>query len=227
MGADVSVTTVTLSLPRERSNICPVVQASADTIIEIRETALEQILELRSSEAIPDLHLGLRVVGVGHQGFLYETAFIRPTDVNPSDHIEYHGELPVVIDPASIDSLQGSVLDLSVDPAEPGLVLRNPNPTTPTMQFDEIELSGSVEERIGQLLEQQINPAIAGHGGWVRLISVEGSTAHLEMGGGCQGCGLAAMTLRQGIESAICEQVPEISQVADATDHAAGANPYY
>ena len=202
-------------------------ETSTETIIEITATALEQISQLREGETIPDLHLGLRVVGVGTQGFIYETAFIRPEDVSPADHLEHHGDLPVTISPDSIDNLRGSVLDLSLDPAAPGLVLRNPNPATPTMDFGDIELTGTVEERVSQLLDQQINPAIAGHGGWVRLVAVEGSTAHMEMGGGCQGCGLAAMTLRQGIESAILEQVPEILEIVDATDHTAGVNPYY
>jgi len=200
---------------------------TTQTIIEITSTALEQILALREGENIPDLHLGLRIAGTGTQGFVYETAFVRPEDVNDSDHIEDHGGLPVAIAADSVDNLRNSVLDISVDPAAPGLVLRNPNPATPTMDFGEMELSGSVEERIAQLLDHQINPAISGHGGWVRLVGVDGGTAHLEMGGGCQGCGLAAMTLRQGIESAIRDQIPEITEIVDATDHTAGANPYY
>lgn len=200
---------------------------STDTIIEITPTALEQILELRTGEAIPDLHLGLRIAGVGTQGFIYETAFVRPEDVNATDHLEDHGGLPVAIAADSVENLRNSVLDLSLDPTAPGLVLRNPNPATPTMDLGEIELDGTVEERISQLLDQQINPAIAGHGGWVRLIGVDGGEAHLEMGGGCQGCGLAAMTLRQGIETAIRDHIPEITEIIDATDHTAGANPYY
>jgi Fe/S biogenesis protein NfuA len=201
---------------------------TSDTVIEITEAALEQILQLRDAETIPDLHLGLRIAGVGTQGFIYETAFVRPEDVDQSDHLEHHGELPVVINAASVADMRDSVLDLSLDPAAPGLVLRNPNPATPPMpEFGEMELVGTVEERVTQLLEQQINPAIAGHGGWVRVIAVDGGTAHLEMGGGCQGCGLAAMTLRQGIEAAIRQAIPEIVEIVDATDHTAGVNPYY
>ena len=88
-------------------------------------------------------------------------------------------------------------------------------------------LGYAVEERISQLLNAHINPAIASHGGYVNLLSVDGSTAHVEMGGGCQGCGMAAMTLRNGIEAAIKHNIPEITEVADATDHMAGTNPYY
>lgn len=202
---------------------------TTENVIEITEHALEQITALRDAESIPDLYLGLRIAGVGMNGFQYETAFVRAEDVPESDHREVHGSLSVAIPPSSVDNLRGSVLDLSEDPAAPGLVLRNPNPATPAGVPDlgEIELEGTVEERVTQLLEQQINPAIAAHGGWVRLVAVDGATAHLEMGGGCQGCGLAAMTLRNGIEAAVKRHIPEIEEIVDATNHEAGLNPFY
>lgn len=203
----------------------------ATTVLEITAPALEQILALRDQESIADLSLGVRIAGVGHNGFVYETAFLRPEDVEREEHhIEMHGDLPVAIPPDSIDNLRGSVLDLSTDAASPGLVLRNPNPASPTVggpEIPDIELTGSVEERVAQLLDHAINPAIAAHGGVARLVNVEGDTAFLELGGGCQGCGLAAMTLRQGIETAIKQHVPEIQEIVDVTNHAAGENPFY
>ncbi len=199
---------------------------TSSNVIEISDVALNQIIELRNAETIPGLALGLRVAGVGANGFVYETAFVRPEDVNEGDHVEKHGELPVAIPTTSVDQLKGSILDIT---ETGGLVIRNPNPATPqlTTEGAPIELTGTVEERITQLLDAHINPAIASHGGFVRLLSVDGSTAQLEMGGGCQGCGLAAMTLRDGIESAIKHNIPEIDEVTDATDHMAGTNPYY
>jgi len=199
---------------------------TSSNVIEISEVALERILELRDAEMVPGLALGLRVAGVGANGFVYETAFIRPEDVNESDHVEDHGGLPVAIPPTSVGQLQGSVLDIT---DSGGLVIRNPNPATPELatEGDTLELTGTVEERITQLLDSHINPAIAAHGGFVRLLKVEGSTAELQMGGGCQGCGLAAMTLRNGIESAIKHNIPEIEEIVDVTDHMAGTNPYY
>jgi len=199
---------------------------TSSNVIEISDIALERILELRNAETIPGLALGLRVAGVGANGFVYETAFVRPEDVNETDHVEKHGDLPIAIPPTSVGQLQGSVLDIT---EAGGLVIRNPNPATPELatEGDTVELTGSVEERITQLLDTHINPAIASHGGFVRLLNVDGSTAELEMGGGCQGCGLAAMTLRNGIESAIKHNIPEIEEIVDATDHMAGTNPYY
>ncbi len=199
---------------------------TSSNIVEISDIALEQILELRALEAVPDLTLGLRIAGVGANGFVYETAFMRPEDVAASDHKEQHGDLPVAIPETSLDQLRGSVLDIT---ESGGLVIRNPNPATPQLatQGPTIELTGTVEERITQLLQAHINPAIASHGGYVRLLSVDGPTAQLEMGGGCQGCGLAAMTLRDGIETAIKHNIPEVTEIVDATDHMAGTNPYY
>jgi len=204
-------------------------ETTESTVIEITETALEQILALRNTETIAGLSLGVRISGVGHQGFVYETAFLRPEDVGEDDHVEYHADLAVAIPLDSLDNLRGSVLDLVGDPEAPGLVLRNPNPATPAGGPDipDVELTGTVEEKVRQLLDQAINPSIASHGGVARLNRVEEHIAYLELGGGCQGCGLAAMTLRQGIETAIKQNIPEITEIVDVTDHGAGENPFY
>ncbi|MCP3976021.1 MAG: hypothetical protein GY720_16190 [bacterium] len=199
----------------------------SSTVVEITESALEQIRALRDQESITDLHLGLRIAGIGANGFIYETAFLRPEDVASGDHIEHHGDLPVVVAADSVDNLKGSVLDLAGGPESAGLVLRNPNPATPPITEGEVELSGSIEERVQQLIDMYINPSIASHGGFVTLDGVEGDRALVELGGGCQGCGLAAMTLRQGIESSIKHHVPEIVEVVDVTDHSAGENPFF
>jgi Fe/S biogenesis protein NfuA len=199
----------------------------SSSVVEITPAALEQILALRDQESIPDLHLGLRIAGVGANGFVYETAFLRADDVGDDDHVEHHDSLPVAIPADSLDNLRGSVLDLGGDPSAPGLVLRNPNPASPPITDGEVELEGSVEERVQQLIDLYINPAIAAHGGFVNLSGVEGDRALVELGGGCQGCGLAAMTLRQGIESSIKHHIPEILEVVDVTDHAAGTNPFF
>ena len=85
------------------------------------------------------------------------------------------------------------------------------------------ELRGKVQE----LIDTMINPAIAGHGGYVDLIDVQDNRVYLQMGGGCQGCGVADITLKSGIERLIKDELPEVVEVLDTTDHASGANPYY
>ena len=77
------------------------------------------------------------------------------------------------------------------------------------------------------VLDRDVNPHIAAHGGHAELAGIEGRTAYLRLGGGCQGCGMATVTLSQGIEVAITEAVPEIGDVVDVTDHASGNNPYF
>ena len=98
---------------------------------------------------------------------------------------------------------------------------------SPAMAGSPADLNGDVSQRVQQVLEQQINPSIAAHGGRADLVAVEGDAAYLRLSGGCAGCGMATVTLSQGIEVALRESVPEITRVIDVTDHAAGTNPYY
>ena len=84
-----------------------------------------------------------------------------------------------------------------------------------------------VRTRVQELIDTAINPAVAGHGGYIELIDVKDSTVYIRMSGGCQGCGAADITLKAGIERMIFEEVPEVTEVLDVTDHASGANPYY
>jgi Fe-S cluster biogenesis protein NfuA len=84
-----------------------------------------------------------------------------------------------------------------------------------------------ITKKIQELFTSQINPAIASHGGWVELIDVKGNEVFIRMGGGCQGCGMANVTLRNGIEKAIRQAVPDVGAIMDTTDHASGRNPYY
>ena len=84
-----------------------------------------------------------------------------------------------------------------------------------------------IRTRVEHLLETQINPAVASHGGWVELLGVQANNVFLQLGGGCQGCGMADVTLKQGIETLLRQEIPELGEVLDQTDHAAGRNPYY
>ena len=88
-------------------------------------------------------------------------------------------------------------------------------------------MSVELKSKVQELVDTSINPAIAAHGGWVELLDVKDSVVYLQMGGGCQGCGAADITLKAGIERLIKDEIPEITEVLDTTDHAAGENPYY
>jgi Fe/S biogenesis protein NfuA len=84
-----------------------------------------------------------------------------------------------------------------------------------------------LKEKVQELLDTSINPAVAGHGGYIELLDVKDNTVYLRMTGGCQGCGAADVTLKAGIERLLKEEIPEIQEILDTTDHAAGTNPYY
>jgi Fe/S biogenesis protein NfuA len=88
-------------------------------------------------------------------------------------------------------------------------------------------MSEELKTRVQELIDSMINPAVAGHGGFVELVDVQDNRVYLQMGGGCQGCGAADITLKQGIERLIKEEIPEVAEVLDVTDHSAGSNPYY
>jgi Fe/S biogenesis protein NfuA len=197
-------------------------------VLTVTEPARDKILELRAQEEAPDT-LGLRIEVTGVQGveYTYDLTFdpVAEADVAAGDLIETQGELPVIIPVDSLDALKGATLDLPSS-ASNGLVLRNPNRPDP-LSGAHIELSGTTDEKVRQLLDGQINPALAMHGGFAALDRVEGDVVYVTMGGGCQGCAVSAMTLREGIARSIKEAIPEVTEVVDTTDHAMGENPYY
>jgi Fe/S biogenesis protein NfuA len=198
-------------------------------VMIVTEPAREKILELRAQEDDPD-GLGLRVEVTGVQGveYTYDLTFdpVAEADLEAGDVVEHEGALPVIIPVDSLDALRGATLDLPTAGAQNGLVLRNPNRPDP-LSGAHIELTGTIDEKVRQLLDGQINPALAMHGGFAGLDRVEDSVVYVTMGGGCQGCAVSAMTLREGITRAIREAIPEVTEVVDTTDHSMGENPYY
>ena len=201
-----------------------------EPVITVTDDALAQILELKAKETDGD-ELCLRIEVVGTQGvdYLYDLAFATLDEAAEGDSVATTGDLPVIVPAASVSKLMGATLDLPSGD-QPGLVLRNPNRPNP-LAGEEVDLSGTTEEKINQLLEQSINPALASHGGYAVLQRVEerdeGVAAVVTMGGGCQGCAVSAITLREGIEAAIKEAIPEVVEIIDGTDHDAGENPYF
>jgi Fe/S biogenesis protein NfuA len=212
----------------------PAMSTSVETpVLTVTDDALETIVGLKAAEE-DGATLALRVEITGARGsdYTYDLAFEPLGEAAEGDAVYQQGDLSVWIPADSIDNLMGATLDLPGIPGQGGLVLRNPNRPDPfggASPFDtgSLELTGDTAEKIRQLLDQQVNPALASHGGYATLIGVDGEKAIVEMGGGCQGCAVSAMTLRDGIERAIKENVPEITEVVDATDHGAGENPYY
>jgi Fe/S biogenesis protein NfuA len=199
--------------------------------LRITDTALAQVLDILAAEDNPE-ELGLRIEVTGTRGaeYTYDLAFAEHADAADDDRTYRQGDLLVMIPANSVDALWGATLDLPSAEGQGGLVIRNPNRPDP-LGVGEVELTGSVRERIEQLREHAINPMLASHGGFAALAEVlegeDGVKAVVTMGGGCQGCAVSAVTLREGIQKAILERIPEVVEVVDATDHDAGENPFY
>ena len=105
--------------------------------------------------------------------------------------------------------------------------IRSGQPIVAVSYFEELPSESDLKWAIDDLLSREINPAVAMHGGWVELIDVKRNNVYLRLGGGCQGCGAADVTLKQGIEKAIRSLAPAVGEILDTTDHASGRNPYY
>lgn len=199
----------------------------SDTVLAVAPDALEMILSLREQEPGDEEYgLLIEVTGIRAGQFQYELSFSPVADAGDHSIVERHGDLPIILRSADREKLEGASLSMT----EQGLAMNNPNtPSSPVPQGGPPpgELSGPLADQIQQVLASQINPAIAGHGGAAELVSVDGTVAYMKLSGGCQGCGMASVTLKQGIERILREAIPEITEVVDVTDHASGDNPYY
>lgn len=203
-------------------------------VLTVTDAALTKILQLRSDETAPEsLALWVEVSGTSGAAYTYDMYFQAVGDARLDDWSGVQGDLTIVVPAESAPKMVGSVLDLNRDLLAGGMSIRNPNPppapppASPAMTGPPPDLSGDVAQRVIQVLDQQINPSIAAHGGRADLVAVDEGAAYLRLSGGCAGCGMAAVTLSQGIEVAIKESVPEVVRIVDVTDHAAGTNPYY
>jgi Fe/S biogenesis protein NfuA len=202
-------------------------EAGPAVVLAVTPEALERVLEIRNGEDDPgSLCLRVEITGVAGPDYTYDLAFEAVSDADPEDDLSVQGGLSVVVAADSVERMAGSTLDVPRNPGQAGLVIRNPNRPNPLAGKD-IVLTGDVPDQVRQLLEESINPSLASHGGYAELVGVEGATAFLTMGGGCQGCAMSAATLREGIQVAILEAIPAITEVVDVTDHNAGDNPFY
>jgi Fe/S biogenesis protein NfuA len=205
-------------------------QTSGERFLGMTEAAYDKVTAFRLQAPEPERQaLWLEVSGTSGNRWTCSLSF-KPLDAAaPRDAILRHRDLAVVIPECDFEKVRGATIDWIEDPfAGGGLRVDNPNMPSPTIPAPGPgDLSGDVAKRVVQVLAQQVNPSIAAHGGRAVLVAVEQGTAYLRLGGGCQGCAMAAVTLTQGIETAIIRAVPEITSVVDVTDHQSGTNPYF
>jgi Fe/S biogenesis protein NfuA len=197
-------------------------------MIKLTEEARSKISDALNRADPPRRHLRIRA-SVEAGAFAYHLEALTDEMVMPHDTVLECGEFDLVLDPDSTERLEGTRIDYRETLVESGFRFDNPNrPASPTLPTGErTDLEGPVPDRVRMLLDTEINPAIAAHGGMVQLVDVQDNRVYLAFGGGCHGCGMVDVTLKQGIETRIREAVPEVAEVIDTTDHSTGVNPYY
>jgi Fe/S biogenesis protein NfuA len=188
-------------------------------MVTITEAARDKVLEILKDGDRHGVALRVAITGRGRGpgGFGYELELVEEDEKAPDDLVIDAGGFKIVVDAMSAPKLEGAVVDYLDDPMDSGFKIENPN------SFFE----DPVAMKVQQVLDDQINPAVADHGGFVMLLDVKDETAYIQLGGGCQGCGMVDVTLKQGIEVRIKEAVPAIREIIDSTDHAGGKNPYF
>ena len=185
-------------------------------LIQLTQIAKERVKSIIDSE---DLEVeGLRVSITGRTSTSFEYSLGLEVELHSDDVVIDLGDLKVLVDSQSIDSLKGSTIDYVEDLNASGFRVDNPNEPT----WDD-----SRAQKIQELIDTRINPSVAAHGGNIQLLDVTDDSVYVHMGGGCQGCGQAAATLKQGVQAMIQEEFPEIVNVVDTSDHSACTIPYY
>ena len=192
-------------------------------MIEITETAQTYFQRLIEQQDDDELALRISVNHAGTPGASCDLQFCPRGQSMPDDHeLEFSG-FSLFVAKASAPWLEKAQIDFEEDSTGGQLTIKAPG-----IKGSEPSSEASLEDRIGWLLETEVNPALASHGGRVALVEItERKEVILQFGGGCQGCGMADVTLKQGIEQTLMRHIPEITAVMDATDHRSGTNPYY
>ena len=214
---------------RPASTVCCQTTGQPDTarsfptgpVITITEPALEKIVELKERLGLPVK--GLRVTAIPRSpmraGFLMRFVPAEEPE-SPTDSIQSFDGINLYIAPDSAPYLEGATIDFVVR-----LIGGELEVEAPLRKLDTPE--GRIAARIQQVLDEDVNPSLATHGGGVTLIDFKEGTVFLELTGGCQGCSMAGATLKNGIETSIRKSVPEVQEFRDVTNHATGRNPFH
>ena len=222
----------------------------ASALLAITALALERVRGFRAAAPDPsDRVLSVRITDAADGEYVCALSLEPQAQISASDTVQHEGDLTIVVADDSVEKLRGATVDWSENRLGGGFVVVNPNkPPPPPLSLPTLPMSPGAgpavrppgppttagagldteaARRVMAVLDRDVNPSIASHGGHAELAGIEGATAYLRLGGGCQGCGMATVTLSQGIEVAITQAVSEITRVVDVTDHASGTNPYF
>jgi Fe/S biogenesis protein NfuA len=192
-------------------------------MIQISESAQAYLQELLSKQDEADVGIRVFVAQPGTPHAETCIAYCRPGEEQPGDiPVGYEG-FTAWFEERSAPYLEEAVVDYQEDRMGGQLTIKAPNARVPKVGPD-----APLEDRINYVLYNEINPGLASHGGMVTLVEVvDDNVAVLEFGGGCQGCAAVDITLKNGVERALLEQVPDLAGIRDATDHTYTENAYY
>jgi Fe/S biogenesis protein NfuA len=185
-------------------------------MITFSESARTRLLEMLKAEGHDGRAVRVRVKGRDNDTYIYDIRSVAVADKSAGDEVVDTGSFLVYIDPASAKRINGASVDLSVEQMG-RFVVNNPNPVW----------QDTTANQVASLIVSKVNPAVAVHAGRVSLVDFDENIAYIVMQGGCQGCGLATITLRQGIERLILDEVPTVRSVVDVTAHDEGETPFF
>jgi len=192
-------------------------------MISITEAAQEYLAELLAKQDCEGIGVRIFILDAGTPQAETCISYCRPGEWKSDDVEKAYEGFKAYIDQPSISFLEDAVVDFAKDSMGGQLTIRAPNSRLPKISED-----SSIEDRVNYILYNEINPGLAAHGGHVSLEEVfEENIAVLRFGGGCQGCGMVDVTLKQGVENTLLSQIPQLKEVRDVTDHSYRENAYY
>lgn len=192
-------------------------------MVHISESAQEYLLDLLARQ--DDKDVGIRIFIADPGTPMAETciAYCRPGEEQPTDEQVSYDRFTAWLDQRSLPFLEGAEVDYAKDRMGGQLTIKAPNAKVPKVSDD-----SPIEDRINYILQSQVNPSLAAHGGMVNLVEVVNEeVAILQFGGGCQGCGMVDVTLKDGVEKTLLELLPQLKAVRDVTDHSQDENAFY
>ncbi len=190
--------------------------------IEITESAQEYLAELLLKQDCEGIAIRLFIADPGTPKAETCIAYCRPGEEQEEDQLLELPKLKAYLDKRSVPFLDDAKVDYSADRLGGQLSIRAPNSRMPRVSDD-----SPVEDKVNYILHSEINPGLAAHGGNISLEEMDGDIAVLQFGGGCQGCGQADVTLKDGVERTLLEKIPELKGVRDITDHSDSSQAFY
>ncbi len=190
--------------------------------IEITESAQDYLSDLLIKQDCEGIAIRLFIADPGTPKAETCIAYCRPGEEQEEDQLLELPKLKAYLDKRSVPFLEDAKVDYSADRLGGQLSIRAPNSRLPRVSDD-----SPVEDKVNYILHSEINPGLAAHGGNISLEEMDGDIAVLQFGGGCQGCGQADLTLKDGVERTLLEKIPELKGVRDITDHSDSSQAYY